>query len=79
MACGPREILWAVARIAVPHGIECYVSVEEQMACGIGVCLGCAMPARSHPFRYACCEGPVFLASDLVIPPAPGHAPGGAP
>jgi len=79
MACGPREMLWAVARIAAPHAIECYLSVEEQMACGIGVCLGCAMPARSRPFRYACSEGPVFLASDLVIPPAPGRSVGGAP
>jgi dihydroorotate dehydrogenase electron transfer subunit len=68
-----------VARIAEPHAIECYLSVEEQMACGIGVCLGCAMPARSRPFRYACSDGPVFLASDLVIPPAPGQVAGGAP
>ncbi len=79
LACGPREMLWAVARIAESHAIECHVSVEEQMACGIGVCLGCAIPARSRPFRYACSDGPVFLASDLVIPPAPGHTPGGTP
>ena len=74
MACGPREMLWAVARIAESHRIECYLSVEEQMACGIGVCLGCAIPARSRPFRYACSNGPVFLATDLVIPDAAGHA-----
>jgi len=71
MACGPKEMLWAVARIAESHSIECYLSVEEHMACGIGVCLGCAMPARSRPFRYTCSDGPVFLASDLVIPPLP--------
>jgi dihydroorotate dehydrogenase electron transfer subunit len=70
LACGPREMLWAVARIAEPLGIECYLSMEERMACGIGVCLGCAVPARSRPFRYMCSDGPVFLASDLVIPPA---------
>jgi dihydroorotate dehydrogenase electron transfer subunit len=74
LACGPREMLWAVARIAESHMIECYLSVEEQMACGIGVCLGCAIPARSRPFRYACSDGPVFLASDLVIPAVAGHA-----
>ena len=77
-ACGPREMLWAVARIAEPHGIECYLSMEEQMACGIGVCLGCAIPARSRPFRYVCSDGPVFVASDLIIPPAPGHVAEGA-
>ena len=78
-ACGPREMLWAVARIAEPRAIECYLSMEEQMACGIGVCLGCAIPAHSRPFRYACSDGPVFLASDLVIPPAAGHATEGTP
>lgn len=79
LACGPREMLWAVARIAEAYAIECYLSVEEQMACGIGVCLGCAVPSRSRPFRYACSEGPVFPASDLVIPPASGHTSGGTP
>lgn len=72
LACGPREMLWAVARIAEARRIECHLSMEEQMACGIGVCLGCALPARTKPFRYTCNEGPVFLASELVIPPAPG-------
>jgi dihydroorotate dehydrogenase electron transfer subunit len=78
LACGPREMLWAVARLAESFAIECHLSVEEQMACGIGVCLGCAMPARSRPFRYTCSDGPVFLASDLVIPPISGHPTGGA-
>jgi dihydroorotate dehydrogenase electron transfer subunit len=70
MACGPKEMLWAVARIAEASRIECYLSLEAHMACGIGVCLGCAVPAQSRPYRYPCSDGPVFLASDLVIPPA---------
>jgi dihydroorotate dehydrogenase electron transfer subunit len=75
MACGPREMLWAVARIAEANRIECYLSMEAHMACGIGVCLGCAIPAHSRPFRYTCNDGPVFLASDLVIPPADSSLP----
>jgi dihydroorotate dehydrogenase electron transfer subunit len=78
-ACGPREMLWAVARITEPYDIECYLSMEEQMACGIGVCLGCAVPARPRPFRYTCSDGPVFLASDLIIPPAAGQTSGATP
>jgi len=66
MACGPNAMLWAVGRIAQQAGIECHLSLEEQMACGIGVCLGCAIPARSRPFRYVCKDGPVFLASDVL-------------
>ncbi len=72
LACGPNPMLWAVGRIARERGIECFLSLEEQMACGIGVCLGCAVPARSRPFRYVCKDGPVFNAADVldVEPPA---------
>jgi len=66
MACGPNPMLWAVGRIAKQHGIESFLSLEEHMACGIGVCLGCAVPARSRPFRYVCKDGPVFQGSDVV-------------
>lgn len=78
MSCGPNAMLWAVGRIARQRGIPCYLSLEEQMACGIGVCLGCAIPARSRPYRYVCSNGPVFEAADVLdvheppAPPAPG-------
>ena len=75
LSCGPNAMLWAVGRIARDRGIPCFLSLEEQMACGIGVCLGCAIPARSRPFRYVCSNGPVFDAADVLDagepPPAP--------
>jgi dihydroorotate dehydrogenase electron transfer subunit len=77
LSCGPNAMLWAVGRIAARAGVECFLSLEEQMACGIGVCLGCAIPARSRPFRYVCKDGPVFPAADVLdveregAPPAP--------
>jgi dihydroorotate dehydrogenase electron transfer subunit len=66
MACGPRAMLWAVGRIAQSCGIECYLSLEEQMACGIGVCLGCAVAAQTRPYRYVCKDGPVFPAAEVM-------------
>jgi len=66
MACGPRAMLWAVGRIAQSCDIECYLSLEEQMACGIGVCLGCAVAAETRPYRYVCKDGPVFPASEVM-------------
>jgi dihydroorotate dehydrogenase electron transfer subunit len=66
MGCGPNAMLWAVARIARDQGVPCFISLEEQMACGIGVCLGCAVPARSRPYRYVCSNGPVFDAADVL-------------
>lgn len=66
MGCGPNGMLWAVARLAKARDVPCYISLEEQMACGIGVCLGCAIPARSRPYRYVCSNGPVFDAADVL-------------
>ena len=60
--------------------VPCFISLEEQMACGIGVCLGCAIPARSRPYRYVCSNGPVFDAADVLdvkpgAPPPPPACP----
>jgi len=80
MSCGPNAMLWAVARLARDAGVPCFISLEEQMACGIGVCLGCAVPARSRPYRYVCSNGPVFDAADVLdvvtqAPVAPAACP----
>jgi dihydroorotate dehydrogenase electron transfer subunit len=80
MSCGPNAMLWAVARLAKARGVPCFISLEEQMACGIGVCLGCAIPARSRPYRYVCSNGPVFDAADVLDvheppPSAPAECP----
>ncbi|HMC94816.1 MAG TPA: hypothetical protein VKO16_08610, partial [Polyangia bacterium] len=75
MGCGPNAMLWAVARLARDKGVPCFISLEEQMACGIGVCLGCAIPARSRPYRYVCSNGPVFDAADVLdVDGQPGPA-----
>jgi len=66
MGCGPNAMLWAAARIAREREVPCFISLEENMACGIGVCLGCAIPARSRPYRYVCSNGPVFDAADVL-------------
>jgi dihydroorotate dehydrogenase electron transfer subunit len=65
MACGPDAMLQAVARLARARGLQCHVSLEAAMACGIGACLGCAVPARSRPFVYVCKDGPVFDAEEV--------------
>ena len=82
MGCGPNAMLWAAARIAREREVPCFISLEENMACGIGVCLGCAIPARSRPYRYVCSNGPVFDAADVLdvkptspAPPPPSECP----
>lgn len=72
-ACGPVKMLKAVAAIAKDAGVDCYVSLESSMACGIGVCLGCAVksvaPAlqasANKDYKMVCSDGPVFLSRDI--------------
>jgi dihydroorotate dehydrogenase electron transfer subunit len=65
-ACGPMPMLAAVSRVAAAAGIPCQVAVEEQMACGTGICFSCVLPVgpagSSGATRMArsCLEGPVF-------------------
>lgn len=63
-ACGPMPMLEAVTRIAADRGIVAQVSVEESMACGIGVCMTCVMPVMGSDgttrMVRSCVEGPTF-------------------
>ena len=64
-ACGPEPMIRNVARFCLEREIECYVSLEQNMACGIGSCLGCVVKTR-HGYLRVCREGPVFDAGDLL-------------
>jgi len=65
-ACGPMPMMRAVARVAAAAGSECYVSLEAQMACGAGACLGCVVESRleneGERMVRVCVDGPVFDA-----------------
>jgi dihydroorotate dehydrogenase electron transfer subunit len=66
-ACGPIPMLKAVAGHSKKIGLECYVSLENKLACGLGACLGCSIPVRKDgekiEYRRVCTDGPVFDAS----------------
>jgi len=67
-ACGPPGMLKAVSAMTSELGARCYVSLEKTMACGIGVCLGCAVKTRRKgkaAYRMVCSEGPVFDSVDI--------------
>jgi dihydroorotate dehydrogenase electron transfer subunit len=64
-ACGPRPMLAAVSRVAAACAARCYVSMEERMACGTGVCMGCSIPVVGGGFLRACKDGPAFDAKDI--------------
>ena len=58
--CGPRVMRLAVAKIAEQRGIDCEVSLENTMACGIGACLCCVEDLVGLGNTCVCTEGPVF-------------------
>ncbi len=63
--CGPHGMLKCIADICQERKFECQVSLEEKMACGIGVCLGCAVKTKSGT-KLACKDGPVFNAREII-------------
>jgi len=65
-ACGPTPMMRRCAELAAARGAGAIASLENHMACGFGVCLGCAVPLRAGGFALVCREGPVFATGDVA-------------
>lgn len=66
-ACGPTPMMQRAAALAADAGRPCFLSLENRMACGFGVCLGCAVPRREAGYALVCRDGPVFEAGALRV------------
>ncbi len=70
-ACGPTPMLRALKEYAAKNQIECWISMEERMACGIGACLACVCKSKEKDAhtnvknKRICKEGPVFRAEEV--------------
>jgi dihydroorotate dehydrogenase electron transfer subunit len=68
-ACGPEpmyESLRAVVNASRLDGHpKVQISVERDMACGVGVCLGCVVET-THGMATACVQGPVFDLDEVI-------------
>jgi len=62
--CGPDSMMKAVAKYCTKNKIDCEVSLENLMACGIGVCLCCIVDTVKGNL-CTCVDGPVFNIKDL--------------
>lgn len=68
-ACGPTPMLKSVSLLAKEHSLDCFVSLEERMGCGVGACLGCACKTiinGKEGYSHVCKDGPVFNAEEVV-------------
>lgn len=70
--CGPDPMMHAVAAQCAQREMRCYLSLENYMGCGFGVCNGCSVevvPERNGgwPYSRSCQDGPVYDARDLLL------------
>ena len=67
-ACGPTPMLQALVdkarRLDVPLG-SIQVSLETPMGCGVGTCLGCAIPRPGAGYLLTCLDGPCVRADRI--------------
>lgn len=63
--CGPTPMMRAMAHYAAEKGIDCEVSLENKMACGVGACL-CCVEKTTNGNECVCTKGPVFNIKDLL-------------
>jgi len=70
-SCGPEVMLARMAEIAKEKNIDCQVSMERRMACGIGICQSCAVECKTdgpgeNIYKMCCTDGPVFDSAEVV-------------
>ena len=73
--CGPPGMMQAIANYSIKNNLDCDLALETIMACGIGICQGCAVERkidniadysyRTH-YALACIDGPIFTAEEIV-------------
>jgi len=71
-SCGPEKMLAKVAEIAQEKNIDCQISMERMMACGIGICQSCAVECKvagsnETVYKLCCKDGPVFNSNEIVF------------
>lgn len=68
-SCGPMAMLSAITALVADTEVIHQCSVEESMACGIGICMTCVLPVSnpdgSTSMLRSCIDGPVMDGSHV--------------
>ncbi len=70
IACGPKPMLRALKKVSTEHDLNCLVSLEERMGCGIGVCRTCVCKikkADKWDYERVCLDGPVYDINEVML------------
>lgn len=70
VTCGPEIMMEKVAEVCLDKAVDCQVSMETPMACGIGICFSCVARIRQDgpdqwDYKRTCVEGPIFDAEKI--------------
>ena len=63
--CGPHIMMEKIAEIAEKNNVQCEVSMEERMACGVKACVGCSIKT-TEGMKKVCHDGPVFNSKIII-------------
>ena len=63
-ACGPLPMLKALNTWINEKNIPMQISLEANMACGVGACLGCVVETKEG-YKKVCQQGPVFNVKEI--------------
>ena len=66
-ACGPVGMLKQIQKMTEVTVFDWQVSLEERMACGIGVCMGCGVKMKKGGYKMVCSDGPVFNLREILF------------
>lgn len=64
-ACGPEAMLKSLSTVIQKHKLKGFAALEQNMACGLGTCLGCVVNTK-HGYKRVCKEGPVFPIENIL-------------
>jgi len=64
--CGPKPMMASVQQFAEHHQLLGQACLEEVMACGVGVCLGCSTKTKKG-YKTVCQDGPVFNLEEVIF------------
>jgi len=64
-ACGPEQMLKSLSTLTAKYKMKGFVALEQNMACGVGTCLGCVVNTKGG-YKRVCKEGPVFPIEEIL-------------
>lgn len=65
-SCGSNRMGKIVKDLSEEYGLDSYISFEEHMACGVGVCKGCVCDTK-HGYKTVCKDGPIFNVREVDL------------